>query len=165
MLVQPNSASAVKTVIGTTGVPLSLAYLGAALREEHKIRIIDALTLDYGTEELKGELKKHEPDVVGITATTPAIYGAYDVAKLVKEFNLDVKTVIGGPHATFTANGTLDECPELDVVVRHEGERTFKELADAFENGTPLKKYRGDMLQRERRNKRDRGQTVHKESR
>ncbi len=143
MLVQPNSASAVKTVIGTTGVPLSLAYLGAALREEHEVRIIDALTLDYGTEELKGELKKHEPDVVGITATTPAIYGAYDVARLAKEFNPDVKTVIGGPHATFTANGTLDECPELEVVVRHEGEHTFKELADAFENGTPLKNIAG----------------------
>jgi radical SAM superfamily enzyme YgiQ (UPF0313 family) len=143
MLVQPNSASIVKTVLGTTGVPLGLAYLGSVLREEHEVRIIDGLTLNYGTEELKSALRKYEPDVVGITATTPAIYDAYEVAGLAKEFNPDIKTVIGGPHATFTAKETLDECPALDVVVRNEGELTAKELLYAFEKNAPLKNISG----------------------
>jgi radical SAM superfamily enzyme YgiQ (UPF0313 family) len=143
MLVQPNSASVVKTVLGTTGLPLGLAYLGSMLREEHEVRIIDGLTLNYGAEELTREFKRYEPDVVGITATTPAIYDAYEVAGLAKELNPNVKTVIGGPHVTFTAKETLEECPALDVVVRNEGELTAKELLDAFERGMPVKNISG----------------------
>jgi radical SAM superfamily enzyme YgiQ (UPF0313 family) len=139
ILVQPNSASIVKTVLGTTGLPLGLAYLGSVLREKHEVRIIDGLTLNYGAEELRSELREYEPDVVGITATTPAIYDAYEVAGLAKELNPNVKTIIGGPHATFTAKETLDECPALDVVVRNEGELMAKELLDPFEKGMPVK--------------------------
>jgi len=101
MLVQPNSASIVKIVLGTTSPPLGLAYLASVLRPEHEVRIIDGLTLDYGAKELKRELKRYEPDVVGVTATTPTIYDAYEVAALAKKFNPDIKTVIGGPHVTF----------------------------------------------------------------
>nr|AAU84240.1 methyltransferase Fe-S oxidoreductase [uncultured archaeon GZfos3D4] len=148
-LVQPNSASVIKAVLETTGVPLGLAYLGAALREEHEVRIIDALTLDYDAEELKMELKKHEPDVVGITATTPAVYDSYEVGRLAKGLNPDVKTVIGGPHVTFMAKETLEDCPALDMVVRNEGELTFKELLDAFKKGTPLKNIAGISFRKE----------------
>ena len=41
MLVQPNSASIVKIVLGTTSPPLGLAYLASVLRPEHEVRIID----------------------------------------------------------------------------------------------------------------------------
>jgi len=143
MLVQPNSASIVKSVLGTTGPPLGLAYLASVLRDEHEVRIIDGLTLNYSADDLKRELKRYEPDVVGITATTPAIYDAYEVAELAKEFNPDIKTVIGGPHVTFTAKETLRECNALDVVVRNEGELTIKELIDCFEKNAPLKNVRG----------------------
>ena len=143
MLIQPKSASIVKTVLGTTSPPLGLAYLASVLRPEHEVRIIDGLTLDYGAEELKRELKRYEPDVVGITATTPTIYDAYEVAALAKGFNPDIKTVIGGPHVTFTAKETLEECPALDVVVRNEGELTAKELLNCFEKNMPLKNVRG----------------------
>ncbi|RLF16500.1 MAG: B12-binding domain-containing radical SAM protein [Thermoprotei archaeon] len=139
MLVQPNSASAVKSVLGATGVPLGLAYLAATLRDEHDVRVVDALTLDYTLDDLRREFRKYEPDVVGVTATTPAIYDAYAVARLAKKLNPEVKTVVGGPHVTFTAEETLAECEAIDVVVRGEGELTLKELLSAWERGLPLK--------------------------
>lgn len=143
MLVQPNSASIIKTVLETTGVPLSLAYLGATLREEHEVRIVDAFTLDYRLDDLRRDFKKYQPDVVGITATTPSIYDAYEVCKLAKEINPNTKTIIGGPHVTFMAKETLKECSAVDVVVRKEGELTVKELVASFEKGKSLKNVLG----------------------
>lgn len=129
-MVLPPSRSAVKTTLRVTLPPLGLGYLASILeREEHEVRIVDSLAMDYDLTDVKGAIKKFDPEVVGITATTPAIYDAYKVAEVAKEMNPNCKTVIGGPHATFMARETLDECPYLDIVVKGEGEQTVRELA------------------------------------
>jgi len=47
------------------------------------------------------------------------------------------------------AKETLEDCPALDMVVRNEGELTFKELLDAFKKGTPLKNIAGISFRKE----------------
>ena len=144
MLVLPPSHSAISSVLGTTGPPLGLAYIASVLeREGHDVRIIDSLALNYSLKDLRSEVKSFDPDVVGLTATTPAIYDAYKVAKLVKLTNPNAKVVIGGPHVTFTAEETLRECPYIDVVVRGEGEMVMSSLIKNLEKGRPLKEVKG----------------------
>lgn len=116
---------------GVTGIP-STAYLAPVLEEEgHEVKIVDSPTLGYGLSDVREVIKGFNPELVGITSTTPAIYDAYKVAKVAKELNPSCTTVIGGPHPTFTAKQTLKECPHLDIAVRGEGEETIGEVASS----------------------------------
>jgi len=140
MLVLPPSKSAIKSTLGVTGPPLGLGYLASALENNgHEVRVIDSLAMGYDLADVKRAVKKFNPELVGITATTPAIYDAYCIARVAKEVNPDCKTVLGGSHATFMARETLEECPQVDVVVKGEGEQTIVELA----SGKTLKEIKG----------------------
>ncbi|NIO37390.1 cobalamin-binding protein, partial [Candidatus Bathyarchaeota archaeon] len=48
--------------------------------------------------------------------------------EMTKKVNKDVLTVAGGQHFTATAQESLEAYPEIDVIVRGEGEQTFTEL-------------------------------------
>ncbi|AEC52607.1 methyltransferase [Pyrococcus sp. NA2] len=139
LLILPPTESAIKRVVGTTGPPLGLAYLASMVREEHDVKIIDGIAEDLTFSDVMKRIKRYDPDIVGITATTSAMYDAYTVAKIAKRINEDVFVVMGGPHVTFTPELTMKECPCIDAVVRGEGELTFKELVEALEKNRPLK--------------------------
>ena len=134
LLISPPTRSVVKEVVGTAGPPLGLAYLAAVARDAGwEPMIIDGLTEDLTPSELEDRIRKFQPDVVGLTATTPAIYDAYEAARIAKRVNPNALVLIGGPHATFTADEVLRECEQIDIVVMGEGEETFKEILDRFE--------------------------------
>ncbi len=133
MLINPPTISEIKSVLGVNGVPLGLAYLASVVRNEgHEVRLLDASAENMNLESVRAKIKEFYPDIVGITATTPAFYDACDVARVSKEVNEDIVTVIGGPHVTFLPRYTLKKCSYLDAVVRGEGEVTFKEILVAL---------------------------------
>ncbi|WP_456366540.1 cobalamin-dependent protein [Thermococcus sp.] len=111
LLVMPPTESAIKRIVGTTGPPLGLAYLASMVREEHDVRIIDGIAGELTFEDVMRIIKHYDPDMVGITATTSAMYDAYTVAKIAKNVNENVFVVMGGPHVTFTPELTMRECP------------------------------------------------------
>jgi anaerobic magnesium-protoporphyrin IX monomethyl ester cyclase len=136
MLILPPSKSAIQSTLGVTGPPLGLGYLASALENNgHEVRVIDSLAMGYDLADVKRAVQKFDPELVGITATTPAIYDAYAIARVAKEVNPDCRTILGGPHVTFMAKETLKECPQLDVVVKGEGEQTIAELASGKKLG------------------------------
>jgi len=143
LLVSPPTDSAIKRVVGTTGPPLSLAYLASMVRDEHDVIIVDSIAEELTFDDVKERIKKFDPDVVGITATTSMIPDAYKVAKIAKEINENVKVIIGGPHVTFLPDRTMEECKSIDFIVRGEGEITFKELIRAIEEGRDFKAIKG----------------------
>ncbi|MCD6247895.1 MAG: cobalamin-dependent protein [Hadesarchaea archaeon] len=142
-LISPPTDSAITRVLGTTGPPLGLAYLAAAIRDEHDVRIIDSTAEGLDKADLERVLKREDPDIVGISATTSMIPDAYETAEIAKRLNENVKVVLGGPHATFLPERTMRECPYVDFVVRGEGEETFRELVSAVEKGRDLRAIRG----------------------
>ncbi len=140
MLINPPTTSEIKSVLGVNGVPLGLMYLASVARNEgHEVKFLDASAENMDLESIKSSIRNFYPDLVGVTATTPAFYDACDVAKVSKDVNEDIVTVIGGPHVTFVPRYTLKKCPYLDAVVRGEGEITFKEILAA------LKKSNGNV--------------------
>ena len=100
-----------------------------------KPMIIDGLADNLTPDALEEKIRKFKPDVVGLTATTPAIYDAYEAARIAKELNPETLVIIGGPHATFTAEEVLTECRHVDLVVMGEGEQTFGEILERYERG------------------------------
>ncbi|MEM1520261.1 MAG: radical SAM protein [Candidatus Korarchaeum sp.] len=133
-LVVPPTRSSIKDVLGVNGIPLGLAYLASIAREEgHDVAIFDFPSLNSDTDSARSLLRGFDPDVVGVSSTTPAIYDAYEVARISKELNENAVVMIGGPHATFLPSYTLRSCPFIDIVIRGEGEESFRESLRVLE--------------------------------
>ncbi|MHA1617242.1 MAG: B12-binding domain-containing radical SAM protein [Candidatus Njordarchaeales archaeon] len=144
LLINPPTIHALKKIAGVTGPPLGLAYLAAVARENgFTVKIIDAVAENLSLKELSREIKFFDPDVVGVTATTPMIPDAYAVAHITKMINPNALVIIGGPHVTFLPERTLRECPYIDIVVRGEGEKTFEELLNTIDSEKRLQDVRG----------------------
>ena len=144
LLLSPPTDSVIKSVIGVTGPPLGLAYLASIARSQgDDVRIIDSIAMDYTFEDITGQIKKFDPDLVGLTSTTSMIPDAYKVAELAKEYNKEVKTVIGGPHVTFTQEETLMESPHMDFTVAGEGETSFSNLLLHLKGKKEIKEVKG----------------------
>lgn len=121
---------------------IGLAYIAAVLEEAgHEVRLLDmdadAVTRDKLTEILRDS----PPGLVGITATTPVIKKAIQIAETVKEFT-SAKTVLGGVHPTLRPEETAAH-EAVDFVVRGEGEATTLELVEAIEHKRDLSGVRG----------------------
>ncbi len=119
--------------------PLSLAHLAAFLeRRGHEVEIIDRNVLlnrargsmagaDKAT---RNALTRFQPNIVGLTATTPLLSDAYKCALAARETIPRAVLIMGGPHASLLPEETLREFPEIDLVCKGEGEFTLAELAD-----------------------------------
>ena len=96
------------------------------------------LDLEIDTLGLEAALERERPDVVGITAATANRFDAIDAARQTRRTLPEALIVVGGAHFTFTAEDTLRHIPEIDVVVRGEGEITFLEVLRTLDASNPL---------------------------
>jgi anaerobic magnesium-protoporphyrin IX monomethyl ester cyclase len=118
-------------------LPLGLAYLAAVLEKGgYELTVFDCPALGIDHKKLGVELASFEPNMVGITSVTPTIKSALSAAHVAKETCPNAVVVLGGPHATFMDSQILSEHPDIDVVVRGEGEETILELVrHVFDSG------------------------------
>jgi radical SAM superfamily enzyme YgiQ (UPF0313 family) len=131
-------------VVGMKAPPLGLAYLASTLeRSGHEVEIIDASALELSISQIKSVLEKDQPEIIGVTATTPTIYNAFKIVKAAKEVCPGSFTVLGGSHPSFQPTETLKECPYLDAVCVGEGEETIVELAEALKGNKCLSDVKG----------------------
>ena len=142
LLVNPPWKLSVKSVYSKTGAiyaPLGLAYIAAYLKKslDIDVDILDARGLGLGFNEFQQELKKQRYTLVGITSYTPTSEDAFTTARIVKESDAKTSVIIGGPHATILPDVVLSN-PHVDVVVRREGEDTFREVVHAVINQISL---------------------------
>jgi radical SAM superfamily enzyme YgiQ (UPF0313 family) len=128
----------------TPSPPLGLAFLAAALEEAGvDVKILDLVVFPYSKELLQSVLNDFSPQMVGITCVTMTFDHAIQVLKDVKSIDSHILTVMGGPHATFCAQETLEAFQELDMIVLGEGEETIVELAREAEKGYEWTKVEG----------------------
>lgn len=150
LFVSPPTDSAIKSVIGTTGPPLGLAYLASIAREKgFDVKIVDSLAENITFDDLRKIMNQYSPDVVGITSTTSMIPDAYQVAKIAKEISKDTVTIIGGPHVTFVPELTLQESQDMDYVVKGEGENAFSDILDILNKKKEPKEVLGIAYRKE----------------
>ncbi|MCX8153597.1 MAG: cobalamin-dependent protein, partial [Candidatus Bathyarchaeota archaeon] len=126
------------TPSGSTGhLPfalLGLGYLAAVLeKNQYEVDVIDCQVLKLSIDGFRSEIAKRKPAIVGITSTTLTYKSGLKLAKIAKEVHPDCITIMGGPHVTFWDSQALQECPELDIIVRREGEITLLELTQRIE--------------------------------
>ena len=121
-------------------IPLGLGYLAAVLREHnHPVGLYDAAIED---EPLETVIRRGGYELIGITAVTPLIVDAWNMAKEAKRLGLI--TVLGGPHLTLMPEESISEAhPEIDYVMQGEAEESIIELIDALEGRRDMETVHG----------------------
>ena len=115
-------------------LPLGLSYLAAVLeKNNYEVDVVDCQALKISYDEVKSELSKRQPTIIGLTSTTLTYKSALQIIKIAKEVCPNSITLLGGSHVTFWDDHALEECPELDIAVRKEGEFTMLELVQKIE--------------------------------
>jgi anaerobic magnesium-protoporphyrin IX monomethyl ester cyclase len=84
---------------------------------------------------LRVKLAEMQPDVVGTTAITPSIYVAEETLQIAREVVPKALRILGGIHGTFMYKQVLSEAPQIDVIVRGEGEEIIVDLIRAYDEG------------------------------
>ncbi|MCS7220008.1 MAG: radical SAM protein [Anaerolineae bacterium] len=109
-------------------IHMGLGYLAGALRAAgYPVEIYDAAV---EKEPLADVLRRGRYDVVGISSPTPLIKEAWEAARVAK--STGAVTILGGPHLTLQPEESMQR-PEVDLVVRGEGEDTIVEIMQALE--------------------------------
>ncbi len=123
---------------------LGIGYIAAVLEQEgYECVIVDANALRLSYDAVVEEVRKHAPDIVGLTFTTENRFYAFETLRLIKKNFPHIVTILGGPHVWNTAEDTLAHIPWVDYIVRGEGEFTTLELVQTLEKSGDLRKIRG----------------------
>ena len=133
--------------------PLGLAYVAAVLEEHNiEVEILDSLVTNMTLKETTKYVLSGDHQVIGVTATTPAIDSASRLLKEVKRSKPEVATVVGGAHVSAIPTETLKIFPWIDRGVVGEGEITFLELVQNLkQEKNKLNKIRGIVYRDENR--------------
>lgn len=103
--------------------------------EGHNVYIADLiLRRDRIVETVKELVATYRPDVVGLTAMSFQFATARRIASLIKSLNKDIRTVLGGYHATLMYDELCksEETAPFDFLIRGEGDLCFNELVEAI---------------------------------
>lgn len=81
------------------------------------------------------DIIRYDPQLVAFSVVSSDYLWSLKVAAEIKRLRPEIKTVFGGVHPTGAADEVLRH-PEVDFVVRGEGEGAIVELADALDAGS-----------------------------
>jgi anaerobic magnesium-protoporphyrin IX monomethyl ester cyclase len=127
--------------------PYGLIQLGAYLEREVKdveIEIVDCNAQHSDWKNVEEQIKSFKPDVVASSSlATCNTYVVVRTLEMAKRANPNILTVTGGQHFTATAQESLTEYPDIDVIVRGEGEKTFAELVGNAGNRNAFSRING----------------------
>jgi radical SAM superfamily enzyme YgiQ (UPF0313 family) len=108
---------------------LGLGYLASALRSRgHLVQIVD-FEVEFG--QILDIVRRMDPVVVGFSLIFQFYVRRFaDLARYLRENGIDCHFTIGGHFPSLSYQHTLELIPEIDSVVRFEGEMTLIELVD-----------------------------------
>jgi radical SAM superfamily enzyme YgiQ (UPF0313 family) len=125
----------------------ALSSLAGNVDPHHRVAVADLILVQEAVREtVMGLLAEHDPQVVGLSVMTFQRGTARKIIGLVRQRRPGATVVVGGYDPSLAPEAWTDVA---DVVVRGEGEITFRELLRALEEGRSLDRipglwYRGD---------------------
>lgn len=112
--------------------PLGLMAMSGYLKTfGHEVIIVDGEPGLLSEEETVNRTLATNPEIVGLTSTTPEYPFAYGILKSIKEQRSDVVTVFGGAHITNLPEHTMADLDDfVDWGVIFEGEKPMAAIAN-----------------------------------
>lgn len=146
LIINPPHQSIGSRMPGEMLPPLGLLSIAGPLIDDgHNVALLDADPENWPLERLVRETVAHSPEVLlighnGSTSAHPT------VVTLLTKFRARMRDVIiiyGGVFPTYHWRDVLEECPEVDIIVRGEGEETTRQLVSALAQQQPLAGIKG----------------------
>jgi len=138
--------------------PYGIIQLAAYLEREGKdveVKVLDCTAEEVDWFAMEQRVRSFQPDIVASSAlATCNTYLIVRTLELAKTVDPGILTVAGGQHFTATAQESLEAYPEIDVIVRGEGERTLTELVDVARRHASFSQVKGLSF-------RSQGQIIH----
>lgn len=130
--------------LGSRLPPIGLCSLAASVRKYgFEVAILDAYNLGLSTQATVKKIMEFSPTHVGITASTSYVFFAAKLAKMIREDQHQIVTIIGGSHLSAMPHETMEKFPDFDIGVIGEGEETIVELLNLPPSLLGLDKVRG----------------------
>jgi len=124
--------------------PIGIAYLASYLLSNGiEVKLIDAYAEKIDTREILDRIKEEKPDFFGVSAVTPTINKAIEYCNEIKKIDVNIKTILGGPHPSVFPEDILEKYKDIDFVLPGEAEISLCELIKAHANGADLEKIDG----------------------
>lgn len=121
-----------KTKSGTLYYPYWLCYAaGVCMEQGFEVELVDCITKKMSREDTVEQVKTSAPDYVMGEITTSTYDYDLDTIRAIKRACPEVKLIIGGTHATVLSEQVMEQCPEIDVIVRQEYDFTLGEIMRA----------------------------------
>jgi anaerobic magnesium-protoporphyrin IX monomethyl ester cyclase len=121
--------------------PLGLVSIGGSLLDAgHHVDLLDADLGAMSTQSIAQRAAALAPDAVliGHSGSTSAHPIITKIAAAVRAASPSSRIVYGGPFPTYHWSEILTESPQIDIIVRGEGEETMRRLAQALQTAKPL---------------------------
>ncbi|MBF0382934.1 MAG: cobalamin-dependent protein [Magnetococcales bacterium] len=139
--------------------PSAISYIGGYLRSVNiKVELLDCIIAGWKDEKLAdpeneiyiygmsdAALKKYlvesQPDIIGISITfSQDLNNVYNIAAIAKKCLPDTIIIVGGLHPTIypektITNSVTDGPPNIDYILRGEGEKRLAEFVFNYKNG------------------------------
>jgi anaerobic magnesium-protoporphyrin IX monomethyl ester cyclase len=126
--------------------PSSLLILAAYVDRELpnlEIEILDCQAERMSWNDLEKYIESTKPSVVLTSGFTCNAYICARTCEIAKKVDEEIITIVGGTHFSFTPEESLKNFPEIDIIVRGEGELTVVELIKTLNNKGKLDKVKG----------------------
>jgi anaerobic magnesium-protoporphyrin IX monomethyl ester cyclase len=127
--------------------PYGIIQLAAFLERENRdvqLEILDCNVERVDWKKMEERMAASNPDVVACASlATCNTYAVVKTLETAKRMVPNTLTVTGGQHFTVTAQESLQEYPEIDVIVRNEGEETLADLVRARQHGLGFQNVQG----------------------
>lgn len=117
---------------------LGLAYLKTFWEKTPGRASVDLIEFDLNqtNESIIAELVLLKPQIIAFSVYIWSINRTLAVSGALKAAFPEIKIILGGPEVSFNAEEILQRAPEVDFIVRGEGEVTFSNLLETLlENG------------------------------
>ncbi|KYK21905.1 cobalamin-binding protein [Thermoplasmatales archaeon SG8-52-2] len=126
--------------------PTTLLILAAYVEREIpdiEIEIIDCQAEQMSWEGLEKRIESINPSIVLTSGFTCNAYTCVRTSEIVKKVNEDIITIVGGIHFSSVPDESLNDFPEIDFIIRGEGEQTLVEFIKKIDNGKKPDKIMG----------------------
>src|SRR3977135_1726430 len=112
----------------------ALASLAGNIDPHHQVAIADLILVQASVRTtVERMVREFAPDVVGLSVMTFQRTTALKIARLVRTLRPSARIVVGGYDPSLDADAYM-QSPDVDFIVRGEGEHTLCELLRALEN-------------------------------
>jgi anaerobic magnesium-protoporphyrin IX monomethyl ester cyclase len=134
-------------VMGEYLPPPSVLLILAAYVERElpdlEIDILDCQAERMNWQGLEKYIESSKPSMVLTSGFTCNAYSCARTCEIAKKIDDKIITVVGGIHFSFTPEESLMNFPEIDIIVRGEGELTIVDLIKTLKKDEKLDKVKG----------------------